>query len=47
MVENLAARIVGRCAAEDIINPQTGEVIVKLNEMISVEKANESENVGI
>jgi len=47
MVENLAARIVGRCAAEDIINPQTGEVIVKLNEMISVEKAAEIENVGI
>jgi len=47
LVENLASRIVGRCAAEDIINPQTGEVIVKLNEMISTEKANEIEALGI
>ena len=47
MVENIAARIVGRCAAEDIIDPTTGEVIVKLNEMISVEKANKIEAVGI
>ena len=47
LVENLASRIVGRCAAEDIINPQTGEVIVKLNEMISSEKANEIEALGI
>ena len=47
MVENIAARIVGRCAAEDIINPQTGEVIVKLNEMISKEQAEKIEAVGI
>ncbi len=47
MVENIAARIVGRCAAEDIINPKTGEVIVKLNEMISKEKSEEIEACGI
>ncbi len=47
MVENIAARIVGRCAAEDIINPKTGEVIVKLNEMISKEQAELVEACGI
>ena len=47
MVENLAARIAGRCAAEDIVDPKTGEVIVKLNEMISTEKANQIEAAGI
>ncbi len=47
MVENIAARIVGRCSAEDIINPKTGEVIVKLNEMISKEKSEEIEACGI
>ncbi len=47
MVENIAARIVGRCSAEDVINPQTGEVIVKTNEMISKEKSEEIEAVGI
>ena len=47
MVENLAARIAGRCAAEDIVDPKTGEVIVKLNEMISTEKANQIDAAGI
>ena len=47
MVENIAARIVGRCAAEDIVDPTTGEVIVKLNEMISKEKAEQIEASGI
>ncbi|MBR2391712.1 MAG: DNA-directed RNA polymerase subunit beta' [Clostridia bacterium] len=47
MVENIAARIVGRCAAEDIIDPTTNEVLVKTNEMISKEKAEKIEAVGI
>ena len=47
LVENLAARIVGRCAAEDIIDPRTGEVIVRLNEMISTSKANQIEESGL
>ena len=47
MVENIAARIVGRCAAEDIVDPKTGEVIVKLNEMISKEKSEQIEAAGI
>ena len=33
-VEKLQDRILGRYTVEDIINPQTGEVIVKENEMI-------------
>ena len=47
MVENIAARIVGRCAAEDILDPTTNEVLVKTNEMISKEKAEKIEAVGI
>ena len=47
LVENLASRIVGRCAAEDIIDPTTGEVIVHLNEMISKEKAEQIEASGL
>ena len=37
-IEKLIDRIVGRVAAEDVINPLTGEVIVPCNEMISFEK---------
>ncbi len=39
MVESIASRIVGRYAVEDIVNPKTGEVIVKADEMISVEQS--------
>ena len=46
-IEKLIDRIVGRVAAEDVINPLTGEVIVPCNEMISFEKGNESINCGI
>lgn len=46
-IESLAERIKGRCPAEDIINPHTGEVIVKANEVISEEKAEEIEKSGI
>ena len=34
-IEKLIDRIVGRVAAEDVVNPLTGEVIVPCNEMIS------------
>ena len=34
IVEKLQDRLVGRYTVEDVINPQTGEVIVKENEMI-------------
>ena len=46
-IEKLIDRIVGRVAAEDVINPLTGEVIVPCNEMISFEKGNEIINCGI
>ena len=46
-IEKLIDRIVGRVAAEDVINPLTGEVIVPCNEMISFEKGNEIVNCGI
>ena len=37
-IETLAERCIGRTAAEDIVNPETGELIVKKNEMISRNK---------
>jgi DNA-directed RNA polymerase subunit beta' len=39
VIEELSDRIEGRYAFEDILNPETGEVIVKGNEMISDENA--------
>lgn len=40
-------RIEGMVAAEDVINPSTGEIIVEKDEKISIEKANEVQNAGI
>ena len=40
-------RIVGRYAFEDILNPNTGEIIVHKNEMITDEIAHELESNGI
>ena len=40
-------RILGRVAAEDIIDPVTGKVLVKANEEIDEEKVKEIENAGI
>ncbi|SDF74607.1 DNA-directed RNA polymerase subunit beta' [Sporomusa acidovorans] len=39
IIESLRDRIVGRVAAEDIVDPATGETIVKLNELITEELA--------
>jgi len=47
MVESLSSRIAGRCAANDIIDPKTGEVLVKMNELITSEMAQHIEAVGI
>ncbi len=47
MVESLASRIVGRYTVDDVKNPKTGEVIVKADEMISVEQADAIEKAGI
>lgn len=47
VIEELYDRIVGRYALEDIINPQTGDVIVRKNEMILEDEAEEICSLGI
>ena len=47
VIENLADRIEGRYAFEDIVNPNTGELLVKKNGMISDIIAERIENTGI
>ncbi len=44
---SLATRIQDRVAGEDIVNPETGEVMVKAGEMISKEVARAVQNAGI
>ena len=39
IVESLEDRLIGRFASEDVVNPLTGEVIVRTNEFITQEKA--------
>ena len=46
-VETLKERIYGRVAVNDVIDPKTGEVLAKANEMITLEQANAIENAGI
>ena len=41
VIETLADRITGRCPVEDVVNPETGEIIAKKNEEISEEAAEE------
>lgn len=47
VLEHLATRIEGRYAARDIIHPETGDVLVERNEMISHDMASHIEEVGI
>lgn len=47
VIEKLFDRIVGRHPVNDVLNPQTGEVIVLKTEMISEEKAVEIIGLGI
>ncbi len=47
VLEELKDRLDGRFAFEDIINPKTGEVIVKANEMITDKQAEFIEDIGI
>ncbi len=47
LVATLKQRIVGRVAVNDIVNPNTQEVIVKSNEMITDKQADEIEACGI
>jgi DNA-directed RNA polymerase subunit beta' len=46
-IEPFEDRLIGRFLAEDIIHPETGEVIAKVNEQVSVEKADEIIAAGI
>ena len=46
-VESLKDRLLGRYTVEDIINPKTGEVIVKENEMILQQQVDEIIAAGI
>ena len=47
LIESLADRIEGRYSFEDIVNPESGEVIVKANEVISDDDAVLIESLGI
>ncbi len=47
MIVPLYDRLVGRTAFNDVVHPQTGEVIVKHNEMINEDEAKEIINAGI
>jgi len=44
---SLAARIAGCAAANDIVSPVTGEILVSEGEVITLQKANEIQNSGI
>lgn len=46
-IESLAERCIGRVAAEDIINQETGEVLVARNEIITKGKMQKIEESGI
>ena len=39
VIESLQERITGRTAAEDLVHPETGEMIVKANHMITAKRA--------
>ena len=45
-IESLKSRILGRFAAEDVIHPQTGEVIVKMNGFIDEAEAQAIADAG-
>ncbi len=47
IIEPLVDRLEGRTVTEDIVNPKTGGVIVKENEMISAEQAKQIVSAGI
>lgn len=47
VIETLSERIIGRFAAEDIVNPKTGEIIVEKNKMISDDDADKIVKAGI
>ena len=47
IVEHLKDRILGRVAAEDIVHPDTGEILVYRNQEITEERAQMVEDAGI
>jgi len=47
LVEPLKARVIGRYTVEPVIHPETGEVIVEADKMISYEQAEAIEKAGI
>jgi len=47
LIESLEDRMTGRYAAEDIIDPETGEVLVKANHMITPKRAARIASTGI
>ncbi len=47
VIESLRERILGRTAAEDLINPETQEVVVQAGQMLDEESIDELENAGI
>ncbi len=47
VIESLEDRLVGRVAAEDVLHPATGEILVSLNEIISHQKARVIATAGI
>ena len=46
-IESLKDRITGRCAAADLFHPETGELLVATNDLITSEKAGEIIKAGI
>ncbi len=47
VIESLEDRLIGRVAAEDIVDPKTGEILVALNELITNQKAKTIVNAGV
>ncbi len=47
MIEDMKSRIIGRTSFEDILNPSTGEIIVRKNEIITEDMASLIEAKGI
>jgi DNA-directed RNA polymerase subunit beta' len=47
IIEGLRERIIGRVALEDVIDPVTGDVLIRANEQITEDIATEIQNAGI
>ena len=47
IIEDLKSRILGRFAAEDVLHPETGEVLVSMNQFIDEKEAEAIVNAGL